>query len=282
MPSLPFTLTQGQELVPREAYTFLLYGDGGTGKTDFAGSFGDRTLYLNIGGGINTLYSPGFESRYGKWNGIRVMELENMKAETGSDKKFDFICDIIDQTDPALYDTIVIDDATALRKLAMNKALQMNSETGKSQSLGPSKKYDVAMTAVQDYQAEMNLMEWFVSTYTQMAKASGKNFVMLAHVRREYGKPAMLGQQPPVSDIKPGFTGKDNRISAAFDNVWYMSFEGGKHIAYTKGTDLVEAKTRLGGIFPDRFFNPNYPIINQTLTNFYEKGIVPAKDSFKR
>jgi DNA replication protein DnaC len=64
------SITRGQDMIPKDSDTMLIYGSSGSGKTHFAGSFGDRTLYINIGSGISTLYGAKFQSMYGKWNGI--------------------------------------------------------------------------------------------------------------------------------------------------------------------------------------------------------------------
>lgn len=291
-PTPKYTITNGQDLIPRESITALIYGDSGTGKTQFAGTFGsvendkyiagDRTLYLNIGAGINTLYAPKFTSMYGKWNGLRITELENMENIVGSDKKFDYLTDLLDAVDPSTYDTIVLDDSTALREMAANKALVINGETGKSQSITQAKKYQMPYSVVQDMGQEMDIMKWFFSTCTQAAKANNKNLIVLAHTRREYGKVPSVGQPAPIISIKPGFTGKDNKLSATFDYVWYFTFEAGKYVAKTVGDDLIEAKTRDGGIFPQKFYNPNYPIIKRALDIYHNTGKVPDLSFFPK
>jgi hypothetical protein len=271
---LSITVTKGQENIPKESATILIYGDPGSAKTPFAGSFGDRTLYINIGAGISTLYSPKFESIYGKWNGIRVDITEPDQFKPSA---FNDVCDTIDKFNSehdSDFDTIVIDDASALQYFAQNQALSINSDLQKSPGAAQSKKYGVNMMGLADYGAEKSLVDQFMRTYADDCKARGKNFIVIAHAKRDYGKPPAMGQPGPLESIYPAFTGQ-NRIASYFDYVWYATVEQGKAIVVTEGDNIIEARSRFAGIFPTRYFNPNAKDMTDALESYYKTGKVP-------
>jgi len=265
---------------PFESLTMLIYGDGGTGKTHFAGTFGNDVLYINIGAGISTLYAPRFKSKWGEWNPY----LFNV---TKDDKDpFVSVCDAIDDcldNAPDVH-TIVIDDASTLGKMAMEKAIKLNFDTKKSQTQTMLSKHNIALPTIGDFGTQMNVMETFMGTYIEACKSMNKNFVVLAHAKSDY-KRDKPSEPPTLISIKPLFTG-NNRITAFFDFVWYMEVDGAadqaRFRARTGRTQMIEAKTRWGGIFPDRYDNPNYPEIKNALEEYHTTGKIPTVGSLAK
>lgn len=256
-------------LAKGESETFLIYGGSGTGKTWFAGTAGDRTLFIDNGNGINTFHSPLFQQKVGA-NPIIISIGEKMEGRGVFDDAiaYDLVCDTIDyalQKFPEEFDTIVIDDVTQLRKSALNKGLEFNQNTGKSQTLKNIKeKYDMVVAAVQDYGAEMSLVEQFIAGYTTTCKQAGKHLIMNAHERLTYRKGEKIGDPAVLAKTSPGFTGQTfpDAVTAYFDHVWYFQVvgAGSQRVwrATTQGREDLAAKTRSGGVFEPLEENPNF------------------------
>lgn len=284
------TIQSLSELSNDDPLLLLLYGGSGTGKTYFAGTFGDRTLIINLTHGLRTLSSPKFTNIYGKVNPIVATIVESNDLSKQAPTVIDQVNDTIDQllsTRSEDFDTIVIDDCANLRVAALNLALQVNHDLNKSGSLVSSRRYGFPTPAVQDYGQEMNIINWFFQTLIETCKAHKKNLVVLAHERIEHGKATSVGAQAPILQIRPMFTGVNTDVGAFFDNVWYMNAEGSgeqmKVTARTTQTEIIEAKTRDGGLFPERYFNPNWPEIKNALEYFRTNQKAPDhKTFFKR
>ena len=271
-------LPQFVSLDDLEAYdttNALIYGGSGNGKTFFAGTAGERTLYVNIGDGIKTLKSPLFKQKIGA-NPIVVNINEKLTSrgmvETAT--AFNMVGDTIDYALNHMsdrFDTIVLDDATALRKFAMNKGLEINQKLGKSRSLDSGKSFDLVMKAVQDYGIEMDLIEQFIASYTVIAREAGKHFIMTAHQRLTYEKQkdskgnTLIGATPILSKVSPGFTGQTfpDNVPQYFDWVFRMEVvaggsQGVVFRARTQPDDVHTAKCRDGGVFSVVEPNPNF------------------------
>lgn len=240
--------------------TLLLYGNSGTGKTGFLGTSGDRSLIITPRHGLATLQSKWFKE-YAKANPfIEVVDFPDKPSAATYDK----YCDIID-----LYlekhfdeiDTICVDDATAFRRAAMDKGLELGGkfETSKTKSKMEAIKSDIAVPAIQDFGMEMRLVEMFVRGTADLCKQKGKNFIMTAHERNVFNKPESIGGIATLRKVSPGFTGQTfpDEITGLFDLTWHTDTQGsGDRIFYriqTQGDSVVVAKTRWGGLFPTLF-----------------------------
>lgn len=263
---------------PDESITALWYGGFGSGKTEAAGSAGERTLYIDVGKSGTTFHSPGYKGRKGAFKGLYV-PISDAPSKSSSlvpeATGFDAVCDTIDQAlekESARFDTIVVDEATRLRSFAMNKGIRINSFTEKSKTLNAAIKNDVIIPAVQDYGAEMSLVEQFCNGYTDICKRYGKHFILIAHERHIYNKPSKIGEQPSLQRILPGFTGQTfpDSIANIFDLVWHFEcVNQDKFYARTVGTSNtaevgvleagVAAKTRFSGIFAEKEYNVSWP-----------------------
>lgn len=261
------SLRRLSDLPVGECETFLIYGANGTGKTALCGTAGDRALFINIGQGIKTLQSPWFKSKYG-YNPIVVSINEEFDAH-GIFKTatlYDRICDAIDDGITNFsdqFDYIIIDDASALNMAAMHKGLEFNKSSRKSQTLDEIRRLGIMFAAVQDYQAEMNLVEQFIIGTINLCKQHNKHFVLTAHTRETFVKGDKIGELPKLHSIRPGFTGQTfpDSIPAEFDNVFFMECVGGGsnrvYRATTEGHEKLIAKSRWGGVFKTTEPNPN-------------------------
>lgn len=270
--------------VPRaEAETFLIYGASGTGKTRAAGTCGDRALFISNGDGASTLQSPAFRRDINA-NPIIVSLAEKLgsRGVFENAEVYDAICDTIDyalKAFPEKFDFIVVDDATQLRRGALNKGLEFNKATGKSKTLDQRDRVDMIVPAVQDYGIEMNLVEQFVAGYTQICKNAGKHFILNAHERITFRKGEKIGDTPTVLKISPGFTGQTfpDTVPNYFDNVWRMEVIGGGNArvwrATTQGNETVTAKTRMSGILDTTEDNINFIKIVEKMKSGTLRGI---------
>jgi hypothetical protein len=263
---------RANDVPDEESVLLLLYGASGCGKTRFCISGGDRTLIINTGNGLATLGSPDVKKL---GNPLIVNVFEEYDPKTGifkTAKAFDMVCDILDKyiTDPNI-DTICIDDATFLNKLANNKALEINNAESKSKSLLASSKHGLIMMAVQDWGTQMNIIDWFLATYTPQFKKAGKHFILTAHERLTFKKGEKIGDAPELIKVTPGFVGQTfpDNVPAYFDWVWHAeSVSGGESIRYrfrTVGDETLIAKTRQGGVFPVLVSDCNFLNLLKTL-----------------
>ena len=243
----------------------LFYGGSGVGKTNYCGTAGSRALIINIGGGLATLQSPYFRKLNPNYDPFVETIIE--EAIPDNARAFDDVCTIIDKylkEKNAEFDTLIIDDITALRRFAMNKGLELNQKLNKSKSLATSKLHDAPQIAIQDYAAEMSLVEQFVIEYIGICRRENKHLIMTAHERITFNPPSNLGGEPTISTIKPGFTGRTfpDAVTGHFDLVWHGEKLGGgeqiKYRARTVGDSALTAHTKWRGLFPTIYENPNF------------------------
>lgn len=240
----------------------LLYGSSKTGKTYFAGTAGSRTLYLNTGDGLETLLSPAFTRRYPESNGMIIADIREAGATTTADA-FDAVCRVIDNALENLsgeFDTVVLDEASALRRFALNKAMELNTQA-RTSGTRKSRMDTFVKPDIGDYGLEMQMIEWFLGTYIPIFKEARKNFLMIAHERQVYGKPPKIGDEAPLIKVLPGFTGKTfpDTVPAYFDDVWRSETAGSNvYRVRTYGNDKQVGGNRHGGVFEQTESDPNY------------------------
>jgi hypothetical protein len=247
------------EIPKAESETFLIYGPSGAGKTRLLGTCGDRTLIVSNGGGISTLKSPKFKELVGSNPIVVELNATDENRELDFSKVHDALCDTLDyalEKFPERFDYVCVDDATFMRRGAMYKGLEIGAASNKSNTKkNILEVYNELVPAVQDYGMEMGILDTFFATYTQICKEAKKHFIVCAHERLSYSKPARIGEPPELIKTAPAFTGVDKNPSGValyFDNVWYMeclSAEQGMWRIRTVGHDKLIAKTRFDGVF---------------------------------
>lgn len=252
---------------PGESWILMYYGPSKTGKTYFAGTAGPRTLFLNIGDGIETLMAPAFVNRYKEASREMIMVDIRERNPQGIAEAFDLLCDAVSyalKTFPDKFDNIVLDEATALRKYAMNKATELNTEARTRGAARVKRTEEFMKPDIGDYGTEMQMIEWFLGNFTPQFKEANKNFLMLAHERQVFQKPSQIGGEPVLKKIQPGFTGKTfpDTVPAYFDDVWHSEVVGGgTNVVYrarTAGSEMEVGGARHGGIFETVERDPNF------------------------
>jgi len=273
LPQVKLVLNRAQDQPAGESVTMLCYGPSGSGKTAFAGTAGNRDIIFDCGDGTETLRSPWFKSKYPDRNPYVMKVNEGLDVYGMPDKAvaFDTLCALIDEAlkNPEI-DTIIVDEVSEFRGYSLNKGMEINAGEGTSKSFGKSKLHNIAMPVVQDRGREMEIVKWFIATYTALAKKAGKHFVMLALERITTAKPKdaggrpIIGEAPVEVEVRPGFTGEKfpDEVPALFDEVWHMEVVGSGtssvYRARTVGDEKLIAKSRHGGVFGTVELNPDF------------------------
>lgn len=262
---------------PAESISLLLWGAAKTGKTDFSGSTGSRSLYIDVGKSAETFHAKDFVARRGVFKGFyRKVEEEASKDNYVMPDKataYDQVCDIIDNAldkIPDQFDVVVVDEATAFRRYAMNKALEINAGMNKSQANVASKKWDMILPGIQDFGSEMSLVAQFIAGTIDLLKKHNKHFILIAHERAlfESVTDAKTGKKTETDIVKklvPAFTGKKDidAIANMFDCVFHteVARSGDKTIyrIRTQGDDGLVAGHRYSGVFQPVETNLTFP-----------------------
>lgn len=272
-------LTRLSDVPTGKTVTLCLYGGPGTGKTRFCCTAGDRTLYIECEGRVSTQQS------YAKTYGFNpIWHTVTEEALPDKPQALDKIATILKEASNNYadkFDTIVIDGATALRRFAMNKALELLGATGKSKTLQKTEDlekkfgdtFGFADVGVQDFGGEMQMVEKFIYKLTEYCRTEGKHLIFTAHQRETYGKAldkagnVIIGAQGTLEKVRPGFTGQTfpDTIPGMFDFTWYTEVTGSdsnKHYRVrTEGDSKLVAKTCVGengSMFPTLIENPNF------------------------
>jgi hypothetical protein len=263
--SVKFKFKQLKDRIPGESWISMVYGPSKTGKTFFAGTAGPRSLFINIGDGLDTLMSPLFKSMHPASKDMITIDIREQNP-LGIAEAFDMLTDVIDHALlnlPHLFDNIILDEATAFRKYAMNKATELNTSTRKGSR--PARTEEYMKVDIQDYAEEMNMVEWFLGQYIPKFKGANKHFLMLAHERQIFSKPDKIGDEPVLKRVMPGFTGKTfpDKVPAFFDDVFHSEVVrdvsgNGTYRLRTVGNDSEIAGVRHNGVFKGLEVNPNF------------------------
>jgi len=254
------------EIKPDFHPSLLYWGPAKSGKTHFALTAGDRSLFISNGMGSATIQNQQFKNLNNYIINVPFDDLSN------SVRSFELVGDAIDIGLTQLkddVDTIIVDDASAQTRSGYIKALEFNDSVGKSQTMDKIRKSksDDLVLFPGDYGTEMDMTMQFWARVISECKAEGKNFILLAHERIVYAPPPKIGEQPSVIKKIPAFTGADknpDRIPGLFDWVMHTRtvFSGEKIIyqAETKGDSSLMAGCRgkAQEVFPKLITNPNF------------------------
>lgn len=224
----------------------LVYGRSGSGKTAGAGTF-PRPVFMDFDKGIATLTNPFFVGKYG----LRDIEYEQfternivkggiVKTHNAFDDAFLYFEKMMKPDKRDTFDTWVIDTATSLSEVALNKALIFMGGEQLSKTHAVALNTGVVVPKIQDYGAERSLIEQFVA----MVKATDKHFILLCHEKELYEGDTVVGRVPLL-------TGKGvEAICSQFDEVYNLQPQRqGTNIFRNLVTEQVGrnmAKSRLG------------------------------------
>ena len=255
----------------------MIYGQKGCGKTSFAATAGNRTVFVFVGAGISgakTLKSPWFREKFGTNPFVEeIHEKLNEKRLPIKATLFDQITRKFDwwlENRIDDWDTMVLDDIANTRKAAMFKGFEINKDAGLSSAWANTEKYIIPMSGIQDYGQEMKVMQWLLESYIEIFESAGKSFLVLAHERYTFsksvgrdGKP-IIGEKDIIDKIRPGFVGKTmpDDITANFDEVWHLTKIGTGDSGIIKldcyGDAQILASTRHAGILKPTELDPNF------------------------
>lgn len=256
-----------------ERSKYLSFGEMGSGKTFAAGTMPGRIYVLCIGGGneVITLMSPDFKQKHPEKNGLitwdSVKESLGKRGIFTKPTGYDAACDLLDvaleldRKEEVLFDSLVVDGSTGLRGFAMNKSMQITYDTAKTAdktSLKKMQEHGIVTPRDNDYFGEQSLIWKFVNWCFSL----DKHFNLITHVWKE-SKTDRASRESTVTKRQPAFTGKQrDSIPTLFDNVWYFETSGGKrstvYEARTQGDEVVQARTRVGGVLPAVYRDVDY------------------------
>lgn len=256
-----------------EREKFLAYGGFGTGKTFSSGTMPGQVYHLVFGGPneLKTLRSPDFQEKYpgaeGKHFFDYIKEPLGRRGIFTEAQAYDWACDKLDEAlaeeeaGDFHFDSLVIDSATGLRGFAMNKAIEITSDLAKSAdktALTRLRKSGIIIAGDNDWGAEQSLTIKFLNWCFEM----DKHLLVVTHEWRQetYNR---ASRESTVIKVSPLFTGKHRtEVPQMFDNVWRFTVSGGERSrvfeAQTIGDDIVDAKTRYGGLLQPVERNVNY------------------------
>ncbi len=263
----------------------LSYGGMGSGKTFAAGTMPGRVYFLAIGGAneFKTLLSPDFRGKHPEKDGLftfdAVKEKLGKRGTFTESFGYDAACDALDEalnldlSGDMPFDSLVVDGATGLRGVAMNKSMEITYTTAKSSDKTSMKKYrdhGIAIPQDNDWYGEQSLIWKFVNWCFSL----DKHFNLITHEWREVKKNRADRSETLVS-LKPAFTGKQrDDIPTLFDNVWHFEVHGGERSRYyeaqTQRDDIVEARTRFGGVVDTMYRNVDYA---ETIKKFQQAAV---------
>jgi hypothetical protein len=249
---------------------FLFYGGPGTGKT-FTALTLPPPIYVIVFGGANELKTARSRDFIGK-HGEPEIYFDAVEEEQGAKGKFvnatafDQAADLIDEAlenerkGDFEFNSLVLDSATGLSNVAMNKSISVTAGMAKSKAntaLNRLMQANILIPGDQDWAGEMSLVSQMVDWCFRLPK----HFCLTAHEYIEEDTDRSSHTRTVVGR-KPQFIGRNrDRIPAMFDNVWYMTA-----IADTRGIvaqartirdDITYAKTRMGGVLPMNLRDPD-------------------------
>lgn len=222
---------------PGNRIDILAWGKSKVGKTFGAGTF-PRPCFMDFDGGIATLASPDFTSKYGHRNIIyeQFTERSYKGAVVAAHNAYDDACKFFDEMMKPdkvnLFDTWVLDSGTKLSLFAQHKGVILlgTKEYGNmSKSHEAALKHGLLQPRIQDYGAERSLVEQFVD----MVLSSSKHVVFICHEREQRDAEGNL------IALTPMLTGQSTEaVPLRFSEVYNIQAKKGK-TTYDKESHLT-------------------------------------------
>jgi len=254
---------------------FLLYGEGGTGKTFASGTMPAPVYHLIAGsrGELVTLRSPDFLKMHPKIFDEQyydvIFETVGKRGIFVQADAYDLACDTLDNAmaedakGDMPFKSIVI-DATGLAEFAMNKSIEITYETAGSKEKTALKKLidsNIIVPSDQDYKGEQSLMTKYVAWALRM----DKHVCVITHEWREEHTDRKT-RVKTLTNVRPQFTGKNRKeIPRLFSNVWRFTTsgkgEGQVYEVQTVRDEIIYAKTRFGGLLSGQLRNVDLSVI---------------------
>jgi hypothetical protein len=245
---------------------FLLYGKPKVGKTHCALTAPPPIYFISVGSNneAKTFYSKPFQEKYGK-----ILKPEDLLIDVGTSSQ-----EIKDLATKAIEDdisgkgpqfaTIVLDNATPLIEMQLDVAFDISydrteGDTSKT-ALKKLEKYGAVIPQQSDWGIAQGIMNRFISDLMGV----DKHIIVISHEYDTFSSQGQ-GKNPVLEKVEPWFVGKDRtHMANKFDNVWRMSMPAqGTSSAQTlggkakQGGYAVVSGSRIGGVLPKHFDNPN-------------------------
>lgn len=248
----------------------LLYGEPKTGKT-FTALTAPGPIYLILPGNIGeakTVFGLDWSKTHGERPEIYFDVVEEPRDDRGileEARAFDEMCLKIDAALEARkagdvnFASIVVDNATVLGQIAMNKAIAFNYASAGNKaktSYARLLKDGLLHPADSDYGSQQNLLRQFVDWMYGL----DCHFILTAHEWRSETIDRAT-RAKTISQVLPLFYGQQRtRIAGFFDNVWRTEITSNKYMTWTQGRSdpyPIAAGTRVSGVLKQREQNLN-------------------------
>jgi len=260
----------------------LLYGKPKTGKTFAALTAPPPIYFLSVGmeNEAKVYYSKPFQQKY-----AARLKPDDLQIDVGQTSQ-----EVKDLAEAAIegdadgsgfqFNTIVVDSATPLTEFHLDVALEISYGAKVEAGRGTSKtakakleEYGALVPQKGDWGIAQGIMKRFVSELVRV----GKHIVFIAHEYETYQ--AGPQQTQILAGVEPSFIGKQRtQIGNVFDNVWRMTKAGDDaYVARTeagtspKGGYSIIAGSRMGGVLPKDYINPDLTKAYQELRDYAEE-----------
>ena len=236
---------------PGERIKALAFGRFKVGKT-FGAATWPRPNFMDFDKGIATLLNPEFVKKHGYKKDVEYEQFYEKNVDKNGvvrgHNAFDDACRYFDKwMGPGLrdqFDTWVIDSATSLSQVAMNKGIVLLGGTGlaiASKTHAQAVNTGVVYPKMQDYGVERDMVTRFI----RMLLNTDKNVLVLAHEKE------LTDEQGNLKATVPLLTGKGvEEIPIMFDEVWNIQRrpQGTEvnTLIITKQTTTMKVGSRLG------------------------------------
>ena len=229
-------MTKLSETSAGDVFIGMVYGDPGTGKSEFLASVNtDRALFITDLNGIRTVKNQRVRKLYPNFDPfVEVIQPDSSVVNPQAFNKMKDALDYWFDKRKDDFDWILHDDMTSLRRNAMYEAVKINGATSKSQTGVRAKAMHEALLPTEaDFGTEMNLVESYIKDLTAACRFYGKNLVVAAHEKQLIVKDRVTKEET-LRGVAPLFTGRaaPKNITGDFDFVFRLTRVG-------KGTNVI-------------------------------------------
>lgn len=267
-PPVPYDYQTIADIEDQEWIRALIFAPPKVGKTALALTFPTPAVADFDGLGVKVAKSKWFRETHPKQlepDIIRFKTFETEKDDYGIVKEYgpggSPFFESISWINKVLQDpsrqTVVMDSLSMMSRIAMETALPVLKRRGRSKTWEHARTDHMLFTVVQDYGAEMNLVEQVLD---QLYKIKNKHVIVVAHERQETSDSGAVIKRSPL------ITGDRlrARIAQWFDDVWYLDVVGGKRILRCQPYGILHGVgSRLG--LPAEIQDPSYEKIMRAL-----------------
>jgi len=264
------------------AAKIALTGASGTGKSYFCGLWPRPTILNCDPNGYHTYYTR--PDLFGHVEFIDFSQ-DNLRFPTGFDKLRAIAMEIANKWIKAgeSYErTLVIDSASFLQKLALNKAKYHFDSNDRLKGVKPNEHWERVPDSL-DYRVALAYIE--EQLLTPLCSVQPLRLIVTSHEFKVYEKIRSAGiiEQGPVKEVLPAVIGQlRERLPTYFDELWFMDAQqdqskraGIRRTLHTLPTLSFKTKSRWEGILPHSIEEPDPNEIIKIIKNHFDLNVKP-------